>query len=565
VKCKHVIPFLAAALLAGTGGAEAASLSSPAASGASLIVGVPRIAPLRDLGRAPSRTPVDLAVQLPYRQASELRHLVEAQRDAASPQYRHFLTPVQFRTYFAPPQTDYQRAVAALVRAGFHVETIPNGTLIRAVGDARLAERYFATQIHLVSPARGTVNYMNVRPATVPRELGAAHVEGLDNIVRMRVASSVGSHQPRQLARVHGPLFGPDGGFGPLGVAQTEDMPVQHGYTGANVNVADLIDGVVSDSDVATFLGEFGIKRSGPRTTHIRVDGGCSAGTFGCFDNFPATLDAEWALAMAPGASMFTYEVPSLSSASILDGLSRIASDDAVNVVNISFGACELNLADLTLAIQPVVAQAAAEGITVESIAFGGANVCGVGLALPQSPADLDTVTAIGGSSVFADKNGRLLQESGFSGSNGGVSLIISLPSYQASTPGVDKSGRNVPDVVLPSAVDGSGPSVYFGGAWVGGFQFVNNAPYAGYLATVQEMYGGTPLGNAAPYLYDVFDKHGYGKFFHDITLGCNGSVNGHAVCARPGYDITGGIGSIIGYNLAREFALGPIQPPTHP
>jgi len=25
-------------------------------------------------------------------------------------------------------------------------------------------------------------------------------------------------------------------------------------------------------------------------------------------------------------------------------------------------------------------------------------------------------------------------------------------------------------------------------------------------------MYGGTPLGKAAPYLYDVFDKHGYGN-----------------------------------------------------
>lgn len=563
MKCRYIIPFLASALLAGTAGAGAASLSPRGASAAPLTVAVPRLGAVRDMGRAPSTTRVDLAVQLPYRQGTELRRLLQAQSDPASPQFRHFLTAEQFRNYFAPAPADYARAVEALVRAGFRVETSPNRTLVHAVGDARLAERYFATEIHAVSPAQGIVNYANVRPATIPRELGAAHVVGLDNVVRLRAASSVRGAQVHSLTSVRGPLFGPDGGFGAIGVAQTEDFPVQHGYTGANVNVADLVDGIVSDSDVGAFLKEFGEQRSGPRTTHIRVNGGCSTSAFGCFDNFQATLDAEWAVAMAPGTSMFTYEIPSLSNTSLVAGLNRIAGDDAVNIVNISVAGCELNLADFTLAVEPIVAQAAAEGIAVEAVAFGGANVCGVGLPLPQSPADLDTVTAIGGSNDFADTSGKLIAQSGFSNSNGGVSLIVPLPTWQAKTRGIDPAGRNVPDVVLPAAVDGSGPSVYVGGAWVGGFQFVNNAPYAGYLATAQEIYGGTALGNAAPYLYTVFNKNGYGTDFRDITLGCNGSVNGSPVCAKPGYDLTSGIGSIRGYNVARAFGLGPIQPPT--
>ena len=311
-------------------------------------------------------------------------------------------------------------------------------------------------------------------------------------------------------------------------------------------------------------MRQFGITRSGPRTTTLRVDGGCGTA---CVNGFNATLDAEWALAMAPGASLFTYQIPSLAFNFIVDGFNRVVSDDAVNIINIPFDACEVSIADLMLALQPIVAQGAAEGITFEARAAGNADVCGVPqLAVPVAPADLDTVTAVGASSTSVDQSGNLLAQTAYSLSNGGVSLLIPLPSWQAKTPGVHSGGRNVPDVVLPGEVDGTGPSIYYLGQWVGGAIFVNNAAFAGYLATVQQMYGyTTPIGNVASALYTTFNKYRYsGGLFTDITLGCNGSIGVVPICAKPGYDITSGLGSIQhGYALAKALGLGPIQPPS--
>lgn len=560
MKTSKLIPLIALAFFAATAMAGAVPLSSTAAPG---TIAAAHVSGLRDAGRASNNTRVDVAVELGYRHSAELGVLISAQRDAASGVYRRFLTRQQFRNYFAASPETYATVAAALRSAGFQVETFPNRTVVHAFGSPQTAEHYFRTEIHRVILPDGRTAYANVRPAVIPRELAGARVEGLNNIVQLRAASGVRVGSPQRSARVAGPLFGPDGGFGPVAIAQTEDFPVQHGYTGTNVNTADVIDGNVVDADVASFLGYYGIKRTGPRTTRLRIDGGCGTA---CFDTYGADIDAEWALAMAPGTSMFTYQMPSLANIYIVDAFNRVASDDAVDVVNFSVGGCEVNLFDLVLALQPLVAQGAAQGISYENVAFGSVNACGLGLPLPQAPADLDTATAIGGSNVVVDQLGRFLAETGFPSSNGGVSIIVPLPPWQAKTPGVNRSGRNVPDLVLPSQVDGTGPSVYAFGSWQGGFSFVNNAPFAGYLATVQQMNGGR-IGNAAPLIYSVFNKRGYSSggqlYFRDVTLGCNGVLSGKPVCARRGYDFTGGIGSMgSGYNVARQMLTGPIVPP---
>jgi hypothetical protein len=195
--------------------------------------------------------------------------------------------------------------------------------------------------------------------------------------------------------------------------------------------------------------------------------------------------------------------------------------------------------------------------------------LCGLGIDLPMSPANLDTLSAVGGSSAIVDSTGKQLAESAFISSNGGVSATVNVPTWQASTAGVNPGGRNVPDLVIPGDVDGTGPSIYYQGAWQGGTPFINNAPFAGYLATVQEMYGyQTPLGNIAPALYTTFNHSGYASggttYFTDVALGTIGSVNNVPVLAKKGYDVASGIGSIRGgYALAKSFGFGPINSPT--
>ena len=553
----YVAPLAAAALFAGVLTASDAASPKPAAS---TTIAAATLRGARDLGPAADKR-VDFSIVLPYRHPGDLPYLLAAQRNPASKYYRHYLKATEFLNYFAPTPTAYLAAAANLQHAGFVVETFSNRTVLHAYGSASSANRYFHTAIDAVRSPSGQLAYANVTPAVVPPGLDGAHIVGLSSIVNAHTAATPHAFAARPAAS-GGPLFGPDGGFGPLAIAKTEDFPVEHGYTGKNANVADLIDGSVSDKDVATFLGTFGVQRSGPRTTTVHVDGGC--GTF-CFDSFGATLDAEWILAMAPGASIFVYQMPFLSNNGIVDAFNSVASDDSVNVVNFSVGACEVNGGDLELAIEPIIAQIAALGISVESVAFGGANLCNVPpLVLPMAPANLDTVTAVGGSSAFVDISGKLIAQSPLSSSNGGISIVVPLPSWQASTYGITPGGRNVPDIVFPGSVDGTGPSVYFSGAWVGGFPFVNNAPFAGYLATVQEMYGyTTPLGNIAPAIYAAYNKSGY-NLFNDITLGCIGAVGGVPVCARSGYDISSGLGSIGGgYALAKSLNYGPMPSPT--
>ncbi len=551
-----VAPLAAAALFTGVSTASDAAMLKPATSA---TIAAATLRGARDLGPAAAKR-VDFSIVLPYRHPGDLPYLLAAQRNPASKYYRHYLKAAEFINYFAPTAAAYATAAANLEHAGFVVETFANRTVLHAYGTASAANRYFHTAIDAVRAPSGQLAYANVTPAIVPAGLSGAHVVGLSSIVNAHTAAAPHTMGVRP-AVAGGPLFGPDGGFGPLAIAKTEDFPVEHGYTGKNANVADLIDGSVGDKDVATFLATFGAQRSGPRTTTVHVDGGC--GAF-CFDNFQATLDAEWILSMAPGASLFTYQMPFLSNNGIVDAFNAVASDDSVNVVNFAVGACEVSGGDLELAIEPIIAQIAALGISVESVAFGGANLCGAPpLVLPMAPANLDTVTAVGGSSAFIDQTGKLIAQSPLSSSNGGVSIVVPLPSWQATTAGITPGGRNVPDVVLPGSVDGTGPSAYVSGAWVGGFPFVNNAPYAGYLATVQEMYGyATPLGNVAPALYAAFGKSG--GLFSDITLGCIGAVGGVPVCAKAGYDISSGLGSIAGgYALAKSFNYGPVAAPT--
>lgn len=556
MKFAYAIPLLAVAFAGSSvAGAQATVLG---ASRAAQIAAAP-LYRARDLGHAPATRQVDFSVVLPYRHQADLAYLLKAQHETNSHYYRRFLKASEFRDYFSPTVAAYKKVADDLRAQGFRVTTFANRTVLHATGTAKSAEQVFNTRIDTVRQANGRLAYANVAPATIPAAFAGSRVVGLSNVIVARTALSDRQPRGKRAATYGGPLFGPDGGFGPLAIAKSADFPVEHGFRGKNSNVADLIDGAVTDTDVAAYLNYFGIKRGGPRTTAISVDGGCAQ--VGCFDSFVAAIDAESILGVAPDASLFTYNIPELTNGGIADGFNAIVSDDAVNIVNFSVGACEINGGDLQLAIEPLIAQGAAEGITFESIAFGGADLCGLGIALPMTPANLDTLTAVGASNAIVDNSGKLLAQSAFPSSNGGVSATIPLPSWQAGTKGIKKAGRNVPDVVVPGEVDGIGPSIYYAGAWQGGFTFVNNAPFAGYLATVQQYYGyTTPLGNVAPAIYSVYKaneyKGGSAAYFSDITLGSIGSVSSGPVSAKPYYDLATGIGTIKnGYTLAK--ALG--------
>jgi subtilase family serine protease len=236
-------------------------------------------------------------------------------------------------------------------------------------------------------------------------------------------------------------------------------------------------------------------------------------------------------------------------------------SDNIVDVVNTSFAACELD-DTLELALEPVLAQGAAQGIAFEGVQFGTPTTCDYkGIDPIMVPGGDVNSLAVGASNAIADPSGALTAQSGLPASGGGVSLIVPLPAFQNGISGINPAGRNTPDLVLAGEVNSVGPSAYFtaenfGGpsgppGWNGGFVFANNAPAAGMLADLQQMVHHR-LGAFNRTLYRLFGADGYGAAFSDITSGCDGLVGSTPLCARQGYDVTSGIGSVDVYRLGK-------------
>jgi len=521
-----------------------------AATGAAAIARPAVLGNARDLGRLPGNAPVRLSIGLQLRNPAELDSLIAAQATKGSPFYHRYLRPPQVRDEFGATAADYARVASSLARAGFTiVRNDPLRTSISVVAPARAVERYFSTRLEAIGMPGRPLTHANATAAYVPAEVAriVSSVSGLSEqsaYITPAAAAYAAPHATPAPGPTAPPLSGPDGGYGPQEILAAFDYPTKLGYSGSGVTVADLIDGVVLDStDIAPYLSEFGVTRTGPPTGQVDVDGGCTNGEFGCSDSYSATIDAEGIIGTAPGVNYQIYDIPILFNSYIVDGLHAIVGNDSVDVVNISFAGCETEIGETSLVEDTVIKLGVVQGITFESVAFGGANPCGTpsGFSV-QSPPDSPHTIAVGGADSFVGTNLKrsrapIVDES----TGGGVSVLFSKPAFQDHV--AAGKGRSLPDFAGPAAINSLGPSVYFSGfgGWIGGFPFIDNAPVAGALAEIAQ-FQNQRLGNYAAELYTLKATNRK-KFFYDVTLGCNGSGGVEPYCAGIGYDIVSGLG----------------------
>jgi kumamolisin len=320
-------------------------------------------------------------------------------------------------------------------------------------------------------------------------------------------------------------------------------MPVQHGCNGTGHATGIAISGDIKDTDLSTFLNQFGITRTGPATTRVEVDGGATFGNTP--DSQEATLDAETIIALAPGTHLYIYLFPDLSSAHIEDGYNRAVSDGIVDVVNSSFGGCETGDTAFDTSTNQIATQGAAKGITfAASSGDSGSAECN-GSTGVSSPASDPEFVAIGGTSLTVTSSGGYTSESAWNGSGGGVSTQWAEPSYQSGVAGASTSGRNVPDVAF-DANPSTGYSWFFNGAWSGPIGGTSLAcPIYSALQTEINQRQNSRNGFVNTRIYNVFKASGYADF-HDVTSGSNGAFSAHS-----GFDNVTGIGSAEGWNLA--------------
>ncbi len=570
-----ILAFALYGALASTGAS-----ATPAAHD-SASIGLTTTSGLRDLGAAPPAMRIDLTIVLPYRDADGLKNLIAAQSNPDSPIFRRFLTAQQFIAYYAPSPADYAQAIRLLRRHGFAIDRpYADRTMIDVAAPVSVVQAAFSTTIHRVlQPGKG-YRYAAVGSATLPVDLQGTimTVLGLNNL---GIASAA---RPRMTTRPllsslnaaqSSPFVGPDQGFSIRAITTAYDYPVRHGFDGRGVRVGDLegmrdVDDNV-DGDVATYLNAFGIKRTGPRTRNVVVNGcgnSCHAPNYEL--HALAALDTEQIVGAAPGVTLTLYAPPQSYLGSLYALEQAIADNN--DVVSYSlYGSCELNDPAYDKALYNVAQHGTALGVTFVADSFHGNLACTTrNTSTIDEPADNPLFTAVGGTDLNTDAAGTYQSETANGGSGGGVSSIFPLPNYQLGVPGTLRGGRNTPDLVTAASVNtlsaswysapyGCTPRPYECG-WIGGIYsgpFIISDPIVGLIAEIDQVRGGrSGLLNAK--LYGTLLKLGYRTkggmtLFHDVTSGCDFPGNPPPFyCAHSGYDHLAGIGSPEGWNLAQ-------------
>jgi len=163
-----------------------------------------------------------------------------------------------------------------------------------------------------------------------------------------------------------------------------------------------------------------------------------------------------------------------------------------------------------------------------------------------ESSASDSSIIAVGGTSLYVNRDGSVSGESGWIGSGGGESVVYPRPVWQQNALSTANNMRLVPDV---SAVADPATAAFLilngklsptgGTSW--------SAPiWAGFCARINEARakaGKQKIGYLNPYFYRLPNK-----CFRDILSGNNG-----AYYCRPGYDQVTGLGVPVMKNIVDE------------
>ncbi|SFU52322.1 S8 family serine peptidase [Alicyclobacillus macrosporangiidus] len=341
-------------------------------------------------------------------------------------------------------------------------------------------------------------------------------------------------------------------GYFPEDIRRLYHFPADLDGTGQTIGLLEFSNGY-NLRDARQFWTSHGI--TPPRVTFVSVDGTPNDGGRSP-DDEEATLDLQWAGALAPGADIVVYEANAGDTyASFAQSMTRTLqyilhdTQHRPTVLSISYGDGEISFdpADLRQWAD-LIRQLDARGITVciasgDQGAYGLHDPNGPKARHADAPASAPFAVAVGGTSLQPDGTEtawtyRGPENGGATG--GGFSAVFAKPSYQSAIHG---TGRGVPDVAC-NADPATGYQIIFQGqsAVVGGTS-VSCPVFAAAVALANQrraQRGLPPLSGLAALLYGAQMTGVY----RDITAGDNtyDGVAGYA--AGPGWDACTGFGS---------------------
>ena len=321
-------------------------------------------------------------------------------------------------------------------------------------------------------------------------------------------------------------------GLSPANVRSAYNLP-SGGGTGT-IAIIDAFDAPNIQNDLNTFSAQYGLPtctttacfEKHEMAPRLKSDSGWA---------LEASLDTQWAHAIAPGAKILLVEARSANGSDLLAAVDYARTQPGVVAVSMSWGGNEF------------AGESSSDShftSTSGIVFFASSGDSGAGV---QWPAVSANVVGVGGTTLSLS-NGVVVSETAWSGSGGGVSKYEAQPGYQAAYGVPQANGfRAVPDVSY-NADPNTGVSVYDSTSYQGTrgwFVIGGTSAGAPQWAAVKAL--GTTASNAN--LYQDAATANYGTYFRDITSGTNGTC-GFYCTAQPTYDYVTGLGSPLTVNF---------------
>ena len=458
------------------------------------------------------------------------------------------ISPSELAAKYSGDPASANKLVRWLTQQGFRsIETSADSSSVYATATVAQIEKSLSVTMKSVT-YKGQARPAATTPPALPRDISDAVVaiDGLQpwaRAIRHRVlldkgasAAVASSRTPAAPYKVYDILRAYN--------AHGLEIAGKGRVTGKGQTIAILVDRFPLMSDVKSFWSRNGLAINPGQVQLINVQGSGAP----LPPQHEEALDAQWASGIAPGATIRIYAAGSLYYPDLDKALDMILADaqkpGGPQHVSISLGSREDLMSPDELKVQASkFLKLAALGVnTFVSSGDDGSNPAPDGPGRGSEShveyyASDPWVIAVGGTTLHFDaQSNKVVSETAWDGSGGGISKAFPQPAWQASA-WTDKRYRLVPDVssvadVRPGGfVVLDGKEVAYGGtSW--------SAPmWAGFsalIAEAREKQGKARVGFLPPVLY----KLPRGTGIRDITSGSNGAYQ-----AGPGWDPVTGLG----------------------
>ncbi|HZB88067.1 MAG TPA: protease pro-enzyme activation domain-containing protein, partial [Terracidiphilus sp.] len=321
-----------------------------------------------DAGRMPADTPltgITMVFNRTAAQQADLTALLAAQQNPSSPLFHQWLTPEQFGARFGMAQADLDKVQQWLQQQGFTIDSVARArNSIRFSGTVNRVNLAFQTEMHYYKTPDGARHLSPSTPLSLPSAI-APTIEAIHDLIDLKPRPSYQrSTRPARPAysiyQGTSPqvvLFAP----GDIDIAYDINPLIQSGTTGTGQTIAIMGQSQITTTDITNFQDAALLAEKTPNLILVPNTGAAAVSPG---DEGESDLDLEWSGATAPGATIdFVYTGNSPTSNGIFDSLQYAIDNNIGNIISVSYGSCETELAGFTQ--DPLYQQAEMQGQSI--------------------------------------------------------------------------------------------------------------------------------------------------------------------------------------------------------